>query len=135
MSMKAQGVDKLIAKFSAIPKRVGSEVGSELRDIGGDLKDESQSRVSVVTGALRDSVYVQTDSSGEKVSVEVGAQGLPYIIPNHEGMWRNLGGKYGPHTMTYPSGGESKWLEKPFLEGAPSYKKRVRDAVQRGVRG
>lgn len=135
MSMKVEGVDKLIAKFNSIPNRVGSEVGTELRDVGDDLKDASQHRVSVVTGALRDSAYVQADSSSEKVSVEVGYSGLPYIIPNHEGMWRNFQGRYGPLSMNYPSGGESKFLEKPFLENKELYKQRVRDAVQRGVRG
>lgn len=135
MGFKVEGIDRLTRKLEAMPRRVEAQTRDELEDIGEDLKEESQSRVSVQSGELKDSAYSRMQRSENGPAVEVGYEGLPYIIPHHEGFWRNFRGEYGPLEMDYPGGGQPKWHERSFLEGLPSYKRRIQGAVRRGLRG
>lgn len=133
MPIKVQGVDGATNKLGAIGNRMDSELYRTVKDIGDDLKDASQQRVSVQSGALRDSAYSRPDRSQNGSSVDVGYEGLPYIIPHHEGHWENFLGQYGHLDMNYPGGGEPKWFEKEWLERKEADKVRIREAVRKGL--
>lgn len=139
--MKVEGIDKLVSRFDTLPRHIGSEVTDELQDIGDDLKDASQAVAPYAPGDsehLRDKAYSHVDSTANGATLEVGYDGPQgYLLVQHEGGWKNYRGQYGPLRIsdyTTPGTGP-KFLEKPWLAMKPRAIQRVRDAVQRGMRG
>lgn len=138
MASSLVGLEKLNKRLDAIPRRVRDEVHDELEDIGKDLKEASQGVVPYDQGDLRDAAYSRPSKHENGASVEVGYEGLPYIIVQHEGGWRNLvawGREMGPtriRNYTTPGTGP-KFLEAPFAERKAQYKVRIRNAAIRGL--
>ncbi len=141
MGFKVEGIERLVRRLEATPARVNARMADELEDVGADLKAVSQSRAPMLTGELRAQAYSEVYKSPGGASVEVGYDGPPeYLLVQHEGGWKNLkawGNSYGPtriENYTTP-GTSSKFLENPWTEGLPSYKRRVREAVRKGLSG
>lgn len=136
MAARVEGVERFSARLANTPRRVNSEVVDTMRKIGADLQGKSQRAAPVDEGALRASAYNRLSSTPNGAELEVGFEGLPYIIVQHEGGWLNFMGNQGPKKIQeYHRGGGSKFLEGPFAENLPGYKARVRDAMRKGLRG
>lgn len=140
MSIRVEGVDRLTRKLDAMPQRTIDSVYDEMEDIGEDLKAVSQQRAPMLTGELRAQAYVTSSRGVNSASVEVGYDGPEgYLIPMHEGGWRNLrawGNDYGPTRIekwTTPGSGP-KFIEGPFAETLAVNRRRIRNAVRRGLR-
>lgn len=132
--MKVDGVDALVARMNARVKRVPVEASTTLHRIGFDLQGKSQRRAPIETGDLRGSAYTRIERSPNGFILDVGFEGLPYIIPQHEGGWQNFMGRYGPvRIRNHPHGGESKFLERTSLENKARYVAAIRGAVKRGL--
>lgn len=135
MGVRVEGADRLIHKFQRAPALAKFAIVSELHDVGKDLKEKSQAVAPLDEGDLRDHAYSRPAEGG--LGTEVGYEGLPYIIPQHEGGWRNHMGKNGPveiQNYTTP-GTQSKFLEAPWLENKERYIKAVKDAARRARHG
>lgn len=135
--MRVDGVDAFAARMSSRAGKVPGELSATLKRIGFDLQGKSQRRAPIgETGDLRGSAFSRVTPGVNGPTLEVGFEGLPYIIPQHEGGWQNFMGRYGPvRIQNHPHGGESKFLENPWLENKRQYKDALRDAVTRGLRG
>jgi len=132
--LRVDGADRLISKLGAMPGRVEGEVKRTLPRIGADLQGKSQRVAPMRESDLRAHAFFRLIPG---LGVEVGYEGLPYIIPQHEGGWLNHMGKNGPvdiENYTTPGTGD-KFLERPFMENKPRYKDAVKDAARKGVRG
>jgi len=146
MRFKVEGVEKLTAKFNAIPSRAQREAGDELSDIGDDINTRSAAAAPVGTNdpdsrdedtkTLRSSTYKRIIRGPGGPELDAGFEGLPYIIPMHERGWLNFMGRYGPKRIEkYHHGGGEKFLERPWLENKPRYSAALNNAVKRGIRG
>ena len=136
MGASVNGTDRLNRKLLAMPGKIDEEVVDELKEIGRDLQGRSVPAAPVDTGALRGSAFHEVTRGGNGPTLTVGFEGLPYIIVQHERGWRNFMGRYGPKDIEeYHRGGGEKFLERPWLENKARYKRGLRDAVRRGVRG
>lgn len=137
MSISVEGADRLIGKLNAIPKEVRRETAEELREIGRDVLAKAAPLTPLDEGDLRGSQDYDVDENASSgPSLEAGYYGLPYIIPQHEGFWINFRGEYGfvkIEHYTEPGTGR-KFLERPWLENKPLYKRGVAEAVERGIR-
>lgn len=135
MGVSVEGTDRLARKFSEKPRKIDAGVLGEFRRAGLDLQGKAQSAAPLESGDLRGSAFTRDANIGTP-AVETGFEGLPYIIVQHEGAWRNFMGRYGPKTIsnyTTPGTGP-KFLERPFLENKPRYKKAVREATRKALR-
>lgn len=135
MAVRVEGADLLARKFSEKPPKIDAAVQAEFRRAGLDLQGKAQSAAPLDQGDLRGSAFTRDANLGVP-GVEVGFEGLPYIIVQHEGGWRNFMGRYGPKAIenyTTPGTG-AKFLERPFLENKPRYKKAIREAIRRALR-
>lgn len=136
MRFKVEGTEKLAAKLNAIPDRVERNTRAELSDIGDDINTRSAAAAPYAGGDLRKATYKRFNKGPGGPELDVGFEGLPYIIPMHERGWLNFMGRYGPKKIEhYHGGGGEKFLERPFLENKPRYSAALRNAAKKGVRG
>lgn len=136
MRFKVEGVEKLTAKLNSIPSQVERQTRDELSDIGDDINTRSAAAAPLDEGALRASVYKRISRGPGGPELDVGFEGLPYIIPMHERGWLNFMGRYGPKRIEkYHGGGGEKFLERPFLENKTRYSMALKNAAKKGVRG
>lgn len=137
MPFTVSGVDAFSSKLMSIAGKVEGGVKDSLRDSAEDLKDDSQRIVPYEDGDLRDAAYARPIRSEYGPAYEVGYEGLPYIIPQHEGRWVNFMGRYGPKAInnyTTPGTG-SKYLELPAIAARPAIIAGVKEATRRALRG
>lgn len=140
MSIEVKGVERLTRKLDTMPQRTIDSAYDELEDIGEDLKAVSQARAPFRPGGgehLRYQAYSTPTRGVNSASVEVGYDGPDdYLLVQHEGGWENFMGEYGPKRIEHytTAGSGSKFLENPWTESLPANKRRVRDAVRRGLR-
>ena len=105
MGYKVEGTERLIAKLNAIPSRVERNTRAELSDIGDDINAKSSQAAPLDEGALRGSTYKRINDGPGGPELDVGFEGLPYIIPMHERGWLNFMGRYGPKRIEKYHGG------------------------------
>ncbi len=136
MGFRVEGIERLVRRLEATPARVNARMADELEDIGANLKAVSQSRAPMLTGELRAQAYSEVYKSPTGASVEVGYDGPPdYLLVQHEGGWRRHPSSGEPTRIENYStpGTSSKFLERPWLESLPTNKRRVREAVRKGL--
>jgi len=121
------------------------------------LAGESARRAPIETGDLRDNctatiggevIYKKRQVQKQPVFQRTGDQkpmavvgySLPYALRQHEDLTLRhdrtdgkLDAKGRPHNMV--AGGEAKFLERPFYEGLPRFKKRMEDALTKLMSG
>lgn len=138
-----------LSRLLAIPSRVTAQVQQELRTIGLDALGEMIRRAPVDEGTLRGSHSLHV--AGERIAT--GAQmGLP-LEPGANPTPLEGGAETGPTSLAivantayaayqhehvglvHPKGGEAKWMERVVAENAAQYRRRLAEAVKRGVEG
>ena len=117
--VEIEGMDKLNALFSGMPKEVSDSVERELKIVCADLQGKAQNLAPVDTGDLIGSAY-------NEVKVLDGEVGFtePYALRQHE----QTGYKH-------PHGGQAKFLEQPYKENRDDYVKNIGDTVKKAVKG
>lgn len=103
-----------------------------LWQIGGDLQTASVNQCPLgvnygnhKAGTLRRSCAYRIDKDGTQMTLTVGyGADVPYAWRQHqEQFWQ------------HPRGGKWKYLEDPFNENMPRYKKHLQDTVKRWAKG
>ena len=103
-------------------KQVALAITRGMRTWSEDTKRLSMGRVPVDTGALRGTVFAQTERKGDRVTATIGAGGpsAPYALAVHEHLsvhsprsWRNK-----PNLDWNVPGTGPKYIENPINERA-----------------
>lgn len=123
----------IVQRLAIIRRNVLAELQDELDDQAQDLLEESQRRAPQLTGALV--LTAGTDSEDNRASGRLRRTVFyreEYAIYQHEGYFNP-----GP-ISTEKLGGSfaigRKYLQRPFDELAPGFKKRSAVAVERALR-
>lgn len=120
------GVSKLQYRFKHISELTEKETVKELKEIGEDLKAESQDVVPYREGDLRNSAYVNQFWEDGNPYVEVGYR-AEYSIAVHENL--------DPNVEWTTEGTGPKFLERPYAANKTRYAERLKDAGRRALRG
>ena len=109
-----------LAKY-ADQKQVALAVTRGMRTWGEDTKRLSMGRVPVDTGALRGTVFAQTERKGDRATVTIGAGGpaAPYALAIHEHLSKHSPPSWRKGAVNFsPAGTGPKYIENPINERA-----------------
>lgn len=130
---RVRGRKVIVQRLAIIRRNVLAELQDELDDQAQDLLEESQRRAPQLTGALI--LTAGTDSEDNRARGQLRRSVFyreEYAIYQHEAF-------YHPGPVTSEKLGASfaigrKYLQQPFNEMAPGFKKRSAQAVERALR-
>ena len=114
---------RIIAELAALGAQGGVTlaVTRGMRTWGEDTKRLSMSRVPVDTGALRGTIFAQTERKGDRVTATIGAGGpaAPYALAIHEHLSSHSPPSWRKGAVNFSPGGTGpKYIENPINERA-----------------
>lgn len=125
IEIEIKGADKLAQILRTIANVAPDALAGALYEEGESIRAESQERVPVDTGVLKNSAFVATEGQGDSFAVQVGYGGAAaeYAVVQHEDM-----------TLRHDDGGP-KFLENPALEHAKDMGERLAARIRARMRG
>lgn len=112
---------RVIWRGTAVRTAIRTAAIAAVRDAAEVLRDESDKRVPLDTGVLRNSAAITVDPDTTTAYVSYDT---PYARRQHEDL-----------TLRHPNGREAKYLENALNRNRDRLIRYVRAAVQRALRG